>query len=196
MRSSSLRYAELNYGHEDSQPPLLRPALTCLMLAADGHPVFLSCSSVIGNPAGTCGPRLFSRIKRFTIRSSSEWKLMIESRPPGASTLSELFSACSISSSSLFTQMRTALEGTSRGMFKLIFHRRCSSHDFRQFFGAGHRLFAVTLDNGAGNAFGKTLFTIGFQYPGRYRLLLRFVAIQRLTAHGLGPYACPADHRA
>ncbi len=49
-------------------------------------------------------------------------------------------------------------------MFKLIFHRRCSSHDFRQFFGAGHRLFAVTLDNGAGNAFGKTLFTIGFQY--------------------------------
>ena len=40
MRSSSLQYAELNYGHEGSQPPLLHPALTCLVLAADGHPVF------------------------------------------------------------------------------------------------------------------------------------------------------------
>ena len=40
MHSSSLQYAELNYGHEGSQPPLLRPALTCLVLAADGHPVF------------------------------------------------------------------------------------------------------------------------------------------------------------
>ncbi|VFS81899.1 Uncharacterised protein [Salmonella enterica subsp. enterica] len=46
---------------------------------------------------------------------------MIESRPPGASTLSELFSACSISSSSLFTQMRTAWKVRVAGCLNLSF---------------------------------------------------------------------------
>ncbi len=41
MRSSSLRYAALNYGRVDSLPPLLRPASTCLVLATHGRPVFL-----------------------------------------------------------------------------------------------------------------------------------------------------------
>ncbi len=40
MRSSSLRYAALNYGRVDSLPPLLRPASTCLVLATHGRPVF------------------------------------------------------------------------------------------------------------------------------------------------------------
>ena len=40
MRSSSLQYAELNYGHEDSQRPLLHPASSCLVLLTHGRPVF------------------------------------------------------------------------------------------------------------------------------------------------------------
>jgi len=40
MRSSSLQYAALNYGHVDSLPPLLRPASTCLVLVTHGRPVF------------------------------------------------------------------------------------------------------------------------------------------------------------
>jgi len=56
-------------------------------------------------------------------------------------------------------------------MFKLIFYRRRRCHHFRQRFGAGHRIEAVALDDGAGDAFRKALFTEGFQHPGDIRLV-------------------------
>ncbi|MNO07491.1 hypothetical protein D3C81_2297040 [compost metagenome] len=35
-----------------------------------------------------------------------------------------------------------------------------------QFLGTGHRLYAVSFNDGAGDAFGEALFTEGFQHPG------------------------------
>jgi len=42
----------------------------------------------------------------LTMRSSSEWKLITASRPPGASIVSAAFKPCSSSSSSPLTRMR------------------------------------------------------------------------------------------
>ena len=53
------------------------------------------------------------------------------------------------------------LEGTGRGMFVLIFDGHRRGDDFRQLFGAGHRLNAITFDDRAGDTFAETLFAKG-----------------------------------
>jgi hypothetical protein len=53
-------------------------------------------------------PALSRSKKRFTIRSSSEWKAITARRPPGASTSSAPASAASSAVSSSFVAMRSA----------------------------------------------------------------------------------------
>ena len=52
------------------------------------------------NPLGSAGGCELSRMKRLTMRSSSEWKLMTTSRPPAFSRSSAAASASESSSSS------------------------------------------------------------------------------------------------
>ena len=61
-----------------------------------------------GNSGGHVQPRARSRRKRFTIRSSSEWKLMTASLPPGRSISNAAGSPTSSDSSSWFTSIRRA----------------------------------------------------------------------------------------
>ena len=77
-------------GREDAQ---LR------LLAADAHGEV----GRTGAAAGTCPAE-----NRFTIRSSSEWKLITASRPPGRSIASAGGSAASSAASSSLTAMRSA----------------------------------------------------------------------------------------
>ncbi|MNO02536.1 hypothetical protein D3C81_2229700 [compost metagenome] len=58
-------------------------------------------------------------------------------------------------------------------MFEFVFYRHGRRNDFRQLFGAGHRFNAVTLDNGASNAFAKAFFAKGFNHPGNIRFICR-----------------------
>eukprot|EP01083_Nonionella_stella_P112943 332737_1 len=62
----------------------------------------------LANALAGSGPRLFSRIKRFTIRSSSEWKLITASRPPGLSRSTAASRPASRSASSRLMWMRMA----------------------------------------------------------------------------------------
>src|SRR6185369_12002107 len=67
------------------------------------------CGRGAANGARRSNSLLLSRaMKVLTILSSSEWKLMTTSLPPGASSASAAFRACSSSSSSALTKIRRA----------------------------------------------------------------------------------------
>ena len=61
-----------------------------------------------GKSGGQSHPRSRSRMKRLTIRSSSEWKLITASRPPGRSIAKADGNAASREPSSSLTAMRNA----------------------------------------------------------------------------------------
>src|SRR5436190_10654985 len=61
-----------------------------------------------GKSGGHSQPRSRSRMKRFTIRSSSEWKAITAMRPPGRSIANAAGSAASSEPSSSLTAMRSA----------------------------------------------------------------------------------------
>ncbi len=82
---------------------------------------------------------------------------MIESRPPGASTLSELLAPASISSSSLFTQMRTALEGNGRGCLNLYLTGVAAATTSASSLRGSSAVRDCAQQWRASNTFGKTL---------------------------------------
>ena len=68
----------------------------------------LAAAVQIGKSGGHTQPRACSRRNRFTIRSSSEWKLMTASRPPGPQHPHAAGSAASSAPSSSLTAIRSA----------------------------------------------------------------------------------------
>lgn len=80
-------------------------------------------------------------------------------------------------------------------MFVLIFYRHRRGDDFRQLFGTGHRLNAITFDDRAGDTFAETLFA-KVLITGRYRLLQPSAAIRPRTDRASDPCAYPAARHA
>src|SRR5690606_24196281 len=72
-------------------------------------------ASRTGTPRGIAGPCSSRRMKRLTMRSSREWKLITTRRPPGLRVSMTVASSASRSSSSRLTWMRMAWKARVAG---------------------------------------------------------------------------------
>ena len=132
--------------------------------------------------------------KRFTMRSSSEWKATTTSRPPSRSTASAAASACASSSSSRLTKMRSAWKVRVAGWMRSPVGPTAAATISASCRGAlDRRLGARPLD-GAGDASGLPLLA---EHADDRRKLLR--RSRRFTTAAASapprPCACRAARR-